>query len=158
MCSEALISECSSLHSCALMHEPVLLTEVHTSVQVHASVHMYYTTIDHTWVEQSKCLSSVRGSSSVVSSWTQDHTSTCWHGFQSHLGQLIFIKNLSLIFSVNTKCHYLLESFALISLYRNELLIIHKPVFRFFFSIYWLLPMENDVGPFSYWQCGKKYP
>ena len=33
MCSEALISECSSLHSCALMHEPVLFTEVQTSVQ-----------------------------------------------------------------------------------------------------------------------------
>ena len=38
MCSEALISECSSLHSCALMQEPVLFTEVHTYVQVHASM------------------------------------------------------------------------------------------------------------------------
>ena len=41
MCSEALISECSSLHSCALMHELVPFTEVHTSVQLHASMHMY---------------------------------------------------------------------------------------------------------------------
>ena len=129
-------------------------------------------TLDRRWVEQSKCLSSVRGSSSMVSCSTQDQTRTCWHGFQSHLGQLIFIKTLSLIFSVNTKCHYLLESFVLIPLYRNELLIIHKTVFCFFFSngssieflsvinfvnitIYWLLPMENDVGPFSYWPCGK---
>ena len=41
MCSEALISEFSSLHSCALMHKPVLFTEVYTFVQVHASMHMY---------------------------------------------------------------------------------------------------------------------
>ena len=57
MCSEALISECSSLHLCALMHELVLFTEVHTSVQVHASMHMYCTIIrSHELNNQSACL------------------------------------------------------------------------------------------------------
>ena len=70
--------------------------------------------------EQSKCLSRVRGSSSLVSCWTQDQTRAGWHGFQYHLGQLIFIKNLSLIFSVNTRCHYLLEPSAFIPLYRDD--------------------------------------
>ena len=76
--------------------------------------------LDHTWVEQSKCLSSIRGSSSLVSCWTQDQTRAGWHGFQSNLAQLIFIKNLSLIFSVNTRCRYLLKPVALIPLCRNE--------------------------------------
>ena len=55
MCSEALISDCSSLHSCTLMHELVPFTEVHTSVQVHASMHMYCT-ITHELNNQSVCL------------------------------------------------------------------------------------------------------
>ena len=38
----------------------------------------------------------------MVSCWTQDQTRVAWHGFQSHLGQLIFIENLSLLLSVNT--------------------------------------------------------
>ena len=62
----------------------------------------------------------VRDSISEVSCWTQDQTRAGWHGFQSHLGQLIFIKTLSLIFSVKTRCCYLLESVAFIPLYRNE--------------------------------------
>ena len=93
--------------------------------------------LDHTLVEQSKCLSSVRGSSSLVTCWTQDHTMACWHGFQSHFGQLIFIKNISLIFSVNTRCHYLLEPIALIPLYRNELaLASHSMRFQLNFRRY----------------------
>ena len=75
--------------------------------------------LDHTWVEQSRYLSGVRGSNLLVSCWTQEQTRAGWYGFQSHLGQLIFIKNLSLIFSVNTRCCYLLEPIALIPLYRN---------------------------------------
>ena len=120
MCSEALISECSSLHSCVLMHEPVLLTEVHTLCKFMLQCTCIAQSLDHTWVEQSKCLSSVRRSSSLVSCWTQDQARAGWHGFQSHLGQLIFIKNLSLIFSVNTSCRYLLEPVAFIPLYRNQ--------------------------------------
>ena len=76
--------------------------------------------LDHTWVEQSNLLSSVWGNSSLVSCWTQDQTRAGWHGFQYHLGQLIFIKELSLIFSVNTRCHYLLEPVVFIPLYHNE--------------------------------------
>ena len=40
-----------------------------------------------------------------------------WHGFQSHLGQLIFIKNLSLIFSVNA------TSWSLLVLYHCTVMI-----------------------------------
>ena len=65
MCSEALISECSSLLSCALMHKPVLFTEVYTSMQVSQA-------LDHILVEQLKCRSSIWGSSSEVPCWTQD--------------------------------------------------------------------------------------
>ena len=37
-------------------------------------------------------------------------------------GFFVFITNLSLIFLVNTRCHYLLEPVVLIPLYRNELI------------------------------------
>ena len=37
------------------------------------------------------------------------------------LGSIIFIK-FSLVFSINTRCHYLLEPVALIPLFRNECL------------------------------------
>ena len=61
----------------------------------------------------------VSGDSLEVSCWTQDQTRAGWHGFQSHLGQLIFIKKLSLIFSVNTRCHYLMEPDVFIPLYHS---------------------------------------
>ena len=67
----------------------------------------------------SSCFS-VRGSSSLVSCWTQDQTRAGWHEFQYHLGQLIFIKNLSLIFSVNTRCCYLLEPVAFLPLWYSS--------------------------------------
>ena len=128
MCSEALISECNSLHSCVLMHEPVLFTPLCKSMIQCTCIAQ---SSNHTWVEQSKCLSSVWGCSSEVSCWTQDQTRAGWHWFQSHFSQLIFIKNLSSIFSVNTRCHYLQEPFAFIPLYGNVLLLSYAPFVLF---------------------------